>query len=426
MVISQKVKKMLDSSPGVHIHGGRLRLAFKLPGQKNLCRKSLGLLPTEANILYASNKLAAIKIDIQCGFYSTNESAFWVKHFPESVPATEPIKQFTLQDYFSIYRDSRQMDLSYSSLQKIRSAERFMAESRILKNDISTITHRDLERLRNDALQTRKVGTVQEYFRVIRAVFEEALKDEVIDESPFMRLRRLRQSDEAPEQRVEPFSREELSRLLAVTNIENHRLMIEFLFWTGMRPGEMKALAWEDIDMTEGLIKVRYNINRLGHLKPPKTLAGYRTIELLPSAMAVLKRQRELTFMLPARAETLYMRHNKQREEMRRRVFLGRENMPYVRPELFSAPGYWAGLLRKAQLTHREPYQLRHSYASLLLMAGAHPAYLAKQLGHKDWGMIRTIYAQWVSNDNPDYRNELAEKLGQDDPYTTHRQSKNA
>jgi integrase len=56
-------------------------------------------------------------------------------------------------------------------------------------------------------------------------------------------------------------------------------------------------------------------------------------------------------------------------------------------------------------------------------MAGAHPAYLAKQLGHKDWGMIRTIYAQWVSNDNPDYRNELAEKLGQDDPYTTHKQS---
>ena len=66
--------------------------------------------------------------------------------------------------------------------------------------------------------------------------------------------------------------------------------------------------------------------------------------------------------------------------------------------------------------------QLRHSYASLLLMAGAHPAYLAKQLGHKDWGMICTIYAQWISNDNPDYRKELAEKLGQDDPYTTHRQ----
>ncbi|WP_421215308.1 tyrosine-type recombinase/integrase [Aeromonas jandaei] len=93
---------------------------------------------------------------------------------------------------------------------------------------------------------------------------------------------------------------------------------------------------------------------------------------------------------------------------------------------MFTAPGYWARLLRKAQLTHREPYQLRHSYASMLLMAGAHPAYLAKQLGHKDWGMIRTIYAQWVSKDNPNYRNELAEKLGVVDPYMTHEQQAKA
>jgi integrase len=88
--------------------------------------------------------------------------------------------------------------------------------------------------------------------------------------------------------------------------------------------------------------------------------------------------------------------------------------------------GLLAPLLRKAQLTHREPYQLRHSDASMLLMAGAHPAYLAKQLGHKDWGMIRTIYAQWVSNDNPNYRNELAEKLGVIDPYMTHEQQAKA
>ncbi|WP_421204628.1 hypothetical protein [Aeromonas enteropelogenes] len=170
-----------------------------------------------------------------------------------------------------------------------------------------------------------KVSTVQEYFRVIRAVFKEALKDEVIDETPFMRLRRQRQCDEMPGLRIVPFSREGLSRLLAVTHIELHRQMIAFLFWTGMRPGEMKALAWEDIDMVKGLLKVRYNINRLGQLKPPKTLAGYRTIGWLPQAMAVLRRQCELTFMLPPCLEVLHMRHNKKQVEKRRRGFLGRK-----------------------------------------------------------------------------------------------------
>ncbi|BCS47654.1 hypothetical protein JUNP479_0317 [Aeromonas jandaei] len=40
--------------------------------------------------------------------------------------------------------------------------------------------------------------------------------------------------------------------------------------------------------------------------------------------------------------------------------------------------------------------------------------------------MIRTIYAQWVSKDNPNYRNELAEKLGVVDPYMTHEQQAKA
>ena len=84
-----------------------------------------------------------------------------------------------------------------------------------------------------------------------------------------------------------------------------------------------------------------------------------------------------------------------------------------------AAPGAWANLLRRAKLAHREPYQLRHSYASMMLMIGAHPAWLAKQMGHKDWGMIRRVYARWVSNENPNYRDELAKKLGDFDPHIT-------
>ncbi|MBU3823868.1 MAG: hypothetical protein H9917_03455 [Candidatus Oceanisphaera merdipullorum] len=54
-----------------------------------------------------------------------------------------------------------------------------------------------------------------------------------------------------------------------------------------------------------------------------------------------------------------------------------------------------------------------------MLMIGAHPAYLAKQMGHKDWGMIRTIYAKWVDNENPNYRDELINKLAGFEPHMT-------
>jgi integrase len=32
--------------------------------------------------------------------------------------------------------------------------------------------------------------------------------------------------------------------------------------------------------------------------------------------------------------------------------------------------------------------------------AGENPAWLSKQMGHKDWGMIRRIHAQWIPSDD--------------------------
>lgn len=417
--VNSKLTRLLAATPGVHLHKGRLRIAFRVPGRITPVRKSLGLQPSEANLLYARNKLSAIKIDVQTGNFGADEAAFWRKHFPGDPSHSQP--QRTLRDYFALYQAARKLDLSYSSRCKINTALRFLEPFGLLDLDVRDINHRELERVRNQALITRKISTLQEYFRTIRSVFDEAVKDGAIEHNPFAVLRRLRKSDDGddPADLVDPFSRDELARILAACEVGHHRQMIAFLFWTGLRPGEMKALAWEDVDLVAGTVRVRYNLNRVGQIKPPKTTAGARTIELLPEALAVLQRQRELTYMQPARDEVIHLLYNKTRTESRRRVFLGRDHQPYARPELMTAPRAWANLLRRAKLAHREPYQLRHSYASMMLMIGAHPAWLAKQMGHKDWGMIRRVYAKWVSDENPNYRDELAQKLANFDPYMT-------
>ena len=419
MKLTAKAIRLLDAMAGVHIHKGRLRLALKVPGRSTPIRKSTGLIPTEANIRYAGNKLSAMKIDVQAGVFSTDEDAFWQKHFPSA--ARHDIIKRTLNSYFDTYLESRKFDLSYSSLERIRTTRNFLVPHRLLDFDVRDITHREIEDIRNRALETRKVSTVQEYFRTLRAVIGEAVRDGYIELSPFIRVRKLRNigDETSAAERVEPFSRIELVRLLAACPHEHHRLMITLAFWTGMRPGEIKALAWEDIDLVTGTISLKYNLNRAGQIKPPKTLAGVRVIELLPEALSALKRQREITYMQPALEERIQLLQNKSKVELRRRVFLSRENKPYLNPELMSAPKAWENILRRAKLTHREPYQLRHSYASTMLMIGAHPAYIAKQMGHKDWGMIRTIYAKWIDSENPNYREELVNKLDNSDPYVT-------
>jgi integrase len=44
---------------------------------------------------------------------------------------------------------------------------------------------------------------------------------------------------------------------------------------------------------------------------------------------------------------------------------------------------------------HREAYQTRHTYATMLLMAGANPAWAAKQLGHSVQVFLK-VYSKWI------------------------------
>jgi integrase len=59
----------------------------------------------------------------------------------------------------------------------------------------------------------------------------------------------------------------------------------------------------------------------------------------------------------------------------------------------------WMSALKAANITYRNPYQTRHTYSSMLLSSGSNPLWLAQQMGHKDWGMIRKVYGRWISND---------------------------
>lgn len=57
--------------------------------------------------------------------------------------------------------------------------------------------------------------------------------------------------------------------------------------------------------------------------------------------------------------------------------------------------------LKKAGIRYRNPYQTRHTYASMLLSAGENPMWVAQQMGHKDWAMIRRVYGRWIPEMNP-------------------------
>ena len=58
-------------------------------------------------------------------------------------------------------------------------------------------------------------------------------------------------------------------------------------------------------------------------------------------------------------------------------------------------------------MSYRQPYNLRHTYASQLLSQGENPAFIAKLLGHRNIAMVVAHYGKWIAQ---------GEQLGFDRP----------
>jgi integrase len=77
--------------------------------------------------------------------------------------------------------------------------------------------------------------------------------------------------------------------------------------------------------------------------------------------------------------------------------------------------------IKRAKLSELRVYDLRHTYASLLLSAGAPITYLSAQLGHATPTTTLRYYAKWI----PSQGRRWVEVLDQADITASRKRSKN-
>ena len=120
-----------------------------------------------------------------------------------------------------------------------------------------------------------------------------------------------------------------------------------------MRFGELTALRWMDVDSSLALVTVRGSEAKSGRT---------RHIPLNREALEVLRT----------------CQHNP--DDPARPVFPGRDG----ETRLVDIKTSWAAILRKAQITHFRFHDLRHTFASKLVMAGVDLNTVRELLGHAD------------------------------------------
>ncbi|HRX55067.1 MAG TPA: tyrosine-type recombinase/integrase, partial [Verrucomicrobiales bacterium] len=138
----------------------------------------------------------------------------------------------------------------------------------------------------------------------------------------------------------------------------------------GLKESELIALAWEDIDLKTGTVKVcRARVN--GSYKQTKTKRSTREVELIDPAIQWLQVQRLFTERLDTRRLKIMSRDNKKQffEDVRL-VFLNSNTKRPHESDGTVRNNFWRAHLKKAQVRYRGPNTARHTFISQLLTAG--------------------------------------------------------
>lgn len=353
--------------------GGVLQIDFIYRGVR--CRESLRFKDTPANRKHAERLAGAIEFEI-----STNQFNYRAR-FPGSKRA----------ELFDEYQTSS--DTVGKALARWLEIASHSFSHTTLKDYRNIVYHTLIPQLGNiplQSLQTRHIKEFQANLKCgpkrknnilipLRRMLDEAHQDGLIERNPADRIKNLKTGTHDPD----PFTPEEINTILESCREEQIRNLFQFAFFTGLRTGELIALEWGDIDWLQGYAHIRRSTS-LKQTKEPKTQAGNRSVKLFPQALEALKSQRKHTEL-----QDKHVFHDP------------RYNAPWNGDKEIREWA-WRPVLRRAKVRYRYPYQTRHTYACMLLTAGENPAWIANQMGHADWGMIRKVYARWIPSAAPD------------------------
>jgi integrase len=246
----------------------------------------------------------------------------------------------------------------------------------------------------NGGLSTR---TVRYTHTILHRAFRDAVRWGLLHRNP---------SDFAdPPRHIKPEMRvwttDELRAFLAfVAGDELHALWV-LLATSGMRRGEALGLRWQDVDLRKGRLSVRQSLSSGGgklSFSPPKTARSRRSLSLDPGTVAVLRTHRaqqgedQLAEGVVGGAGGL--------------VFARSDGSP-TRPD--SVSRRFTQLSRGAGVPVIRVHDLRHTYATIALSAGAHPKVVAERLGHSTIAITLDTYSHVL----PALEEETANRLAQ-------------
>jgi len=206
---------------------------------------------------------------------------------------------------------------------------------------LSQISKRDIEEYVMHRLKDISISSVKRELVVLRNIFTKAIDWRIIKDNPVTKIRLPKYNDA----RIRFLTLEEKDKLLA--NCTDHlRPIVEVALHTGMRRGEILNLQWKDVDIE----------NRIIHLMLTKN-----------------NERRDIPFNNRVTEILIGLKEQNQGEYV----------FQYKGQQCKDVKGSFGTALDKAGIKDFRFHDLRHTFASHLVMAGVDIVTVKELLGHK-------------------------------------------
>lgn len=364
---------------GVELRETSIRVHFRWRGEP--CKETLKvngqpMQPTAANHRYALRLVDEIRSKIRHGVFN------YTDYFPDSPRADADPSTRTFGQARKLYIDSIQQ-LEPATVSQYTSAMNVWTDLLGEKTPIIALSH-DVLAAKIGKKEWASPNLLNNYLIPLRGLFAMIYHGDKSAQNPMAGIKNAKRVKKKPD----PLSGDERDRVLAHMEANfDERVVCYFIvaFYTGMRPEELIALQWGDIDWAKGLIHVQRVRTFKGSERDGTKTHAERDIDIAPPVELALARMRKWTSM-------------------------GRARDGCQSPDVFQNPNtgqpwhddrsqrdhYWTPTLRKLGIRTRRAYCTRHTYATALLMSGSNPNYVAQQLGHTTAKMVFEKYSRWI------------------------------
>lgn len=391
----------LAKHKGIEVHGDNIRVVFIW--RRIRYRESLGIPVTKANIKHAALLRAAIVHEIKIGTFD------YGRHFPNSKHANiySRAKDERLSELMTRYKPLKAVDITPMTEEKYGYALDICLGMIGADRQANILLPEDIHLLRTKLIADRAPSTVNHYLATFAGFLTWCETNRYCKEGLAASCTRFAMSDKDPD----PLTPSEFDQLIDKGCLHPQDVAaITLAVYTGIRPGELCALAVEDIDLDSGQIHISRAITANKTFKVPKT-GKSRSVLLMPPAIDACRTLLGLVANNPKQKIKVYQNRYECTEETvtpllspttqaRKKLI----NQWFV-PTAWNSK--WSAIQRRANIRPRRPYQTRHTYACWCLTARGNLAFIAKQMGHKDFSMLVEVYAKWMDDESPTELNRI-------------------